>query len=224
MKKLALFVILLMGSCGPDPILDPEGANLVAPENLNSCTTASRISSTESQVDFQWNAALYADSYEVIVNNRITKEQFNLSTNLLKGSLVLPSGAPYSWFVRSKSTLTPIITNSEIWQFYLEGTPAESYFPFPATLLFPEHESEINLNSNGSVLFQWEGNDLDNDIVSYSVYLGTDFDQLELMKEGILISQTSLDLNANTLYFWQVVTLDQSQNQSFSEIFSFQTN
>jgi hypothetical protein len=56
------------------------------------------------------------------------------------------------------------------------------------------------------------------------VYLGTDFDQLELMKEGILISQTSLDLNANTLYFWQVVTLDQSQNQSFSEIFSFQTN
>ena len=34
MKNWKLFVLLLLGSCGPDPIPDPEPVNLVAPEKL----------------------------------------------------------------------------------------------------------------------------------------------------------------------------------------------
>ena len=223
MKNWKLFVLLLLGSCGPDPIPDPEPVNLVAPENLNSCTTASRISDTESQVNFQWTAALHADNYELIVQNTLTQEQLNTSTSLQNASLTLPSGAPYIWFVRSKSTLTPVETDSSTWQFYLEGSTSATHFPFPALLQSPEDESEIVLSAQGTFQFEWEGNDLDNDIVSYDLYLSTDPDEFALVKDGITSSQTLLELNSNTLYYWQVATRDENQNQSFSEVFSFQT-
>ena len=43
MKKVLLCMILIVLGCGPDPIPDPESVNLVAPDNLESCTTASRV-------------------------------------------------------------------------------------------------------------------------------------------------------------------------------------
>jgi outer membrane lipoprotein-sorting protein len=47
----------------------------------------------------------------------------------------------------------------------------------------------------------------------------------ELIKErdGIGTSQSSLELNSDTIYFLQVVTMDSEGNQSYSEIFQFRT-
>ena len=73
MKNWKLFVLLLLESCGPDPIPDPEPVNLVAPQNLNSCTTASRNNdSTESQVDFQWTCGTTCGQLRSLLFNNST--------------------------------------------------------------------------------------------------------------------------------------------------------
>ena len=138
MKKVFLFMILIVLGCGPDPIPDPESVFLIAPDNLESCTTASRVNDLERQVRFQWTAALNTDQYELVIENTLTNQQFRSTTYLLNVSVILPAGAPYRWFVRSKSSLTPVTSDSQSWSFYLEDSPEESHFPFPAKLISPE--------------------------------------------------------------------------------------
>ena len=54
--------------------------------------------------------------------------------------IILTSGAPYQWYVISKSSLTLEEGKSSIWHFYLEGNPQASHFPFPAILVAPSDE------------------------------------------------------------------------------------
>ena len=48
-------------------------------------------------------------------------------------------------------------------------------------------------------------------------------DDLVKEKEGLTESQTSLNLEPGTTYFWQIVTIDDENNTSKSEIFRFET-
>ena len=210
--------------CGPDPIPDPEAAILLSPENLNNCSSASRVNDSERQVLFQWTKALFAESYELIVKNSVTQESFNINTTLFNESLILPGAAPYQWFVRSKSSLTSVTKDSNSWQFYLEGDPNTSHLPFPAILLAPQDNATVSLSDANSFLLKWEGNDLDGDIISYDLYLGIDPDQLTLKEDKINSTEFSVILELDTKYYWQIITHDESQNQSKSSIFSFQTN
>lgn len=210
--------------CGPDPIPDPEAAILLSPENLNNCSSASRVNDSERQVLFQWTKALFAESYELIVKNSVTQESFNINTTLFNESLILPGAAPYQWFVRSKSSLTPVTKDSNSWQFYLEGDPNTNYLPFPAILLAPQDNATVSLSDGNSFLLKWEGNDLDGDIISYDLYLGIDPNQLTLKEDKINSTEFSVILELDNKYYWQIITHDESQNQSKSSIFSFQTN
>jgi hypothetical protein len=115
------------------------------------------------------------------------------------------------------------VGKSSVRQFYLEGSQDESYLPFPAVLLRPENQSIVDLESLGDFLFDWEGYDLDEDIVSYAVYLGKTEDNLDLVQEGLTVSQLSLSLDTGERYFWQIITLDSEGNTSKSEVYSFQT-
>ena len=101
MNRLALLLLVLLIGCGPDPIPDPQPADLISPSNLDTCTTASRINDFESQVRFQWTAPLHSDSYELVIQNSITGKLHSISTLLLTESVVLPSGAPYQWYIVS---------------------------------------------------------------------------------------------------------------------------
>ena len=136
----------------------------------------------------------------------------------------MPGGAPYHWFIRSKSSLTPVSTKSESWQFYLEGDSTTSHFPFPAILLAPANTITVSLSNENNFLFQWEGNDLDDDIVSYDLYLGTEANQLMLEQEGILGMQTTVELISAETYYWQIISFDNQQNKSESAVFEFQTD
>ena len=223
MKKIVIIFLLFFLGCGPDPIPDPEAVILLAPENLNTCSTATRVNDIEREVSFQWTTGLFAESYELIIQNSLTQESFNLNTSLLNASVILPGAAPYQWFVRSKSTLTPATSDSSYWQFYLEGDPNSSHFPFPANLLVPQDKTTIILNNN-SFNLEWQGNDLDDDIIFYDLYLGNDPTQLILKKAKIETTQATVLLEPGSLYYWQIITHDKTQNQSKSSIFSFQTD
>jgi len=219
---LAIIFVFLWG-CGSEPIPEPEPTQLIAPANLNECTTESVLNELERQVRFEWTIALNTDSYELVVENALTNKKYGKSSSLLTESLILPSGAPYRWYVNSESLLSSAIAKSDVWQFYLEGTPNSSFIPFPAVLFQPDHQSIVELDAEGKVSFLWEGHDLDQDIDRYDLYLGTDEENLILNKEGLTASQVLISLDSGTTYFWQVFTFDLEANVSKSEVFSFQT-
>jgi hypothetical protein len=215
--------LILIWSCGSEPIPEPQATVLIAPADLNECTTALVLSETERQVKFQWTLALNTDSYELVVVNTLTNARYEKTSSLLTESIVLTSGASYRWYVNSKSLLSSAVGKSSVRQFYLEGSQDESYLPFPAVLLRPENQSIVDLESSGDFLFDWEGYDLDEDIMSYAVYLGKTEDNLDLVQEGLTVSQLSLSLDTGERYFWQIITLDSEGNTSKSEVYSFQT-
>ena len=159
----------------------------------------------------------------MVVQNTLTGEQQTITTYLLTESIVLTSGTPYQWYVISKSSLTLAEGKSSIWYFYLEGNPQESHFPFPAILLVPSDELIVSLNASNAFTFEWEGNDLDNDIQRYDFYLGTSSSSLNKEREAITSQQVTLVLIPNTIYFWQIISKDLQGNQSTSEIYQFQT-
>ena len=223
MRYIAFFLLSFFFSCGPDPIPVPEPSLLLAPSNLNTCNSATRINDLERQVRFQWTATLNTESYNLVVQNTLTGEQQTITTYLLTESIVLTSGTPYQWYVISKSSLTLAEGKSSIWHFYLEGNPQESHFPFPAILLVPSDELIVSLNASNAFTFEWEGNDLDNDIQRYDFYLGTSSSSLNKEREAITSQQVTLVLIPNTIYFWQIISKDLQGNQSTSEIYQFQT-
>ena len=223
MRKFSVCFSIMFFYCVSDTALDPESVSLISPKNLESCTNSVRINDTDRQVRFEWTKALNVDQYELIVENSITKEKFISNTPLLNSSLVISAGAPYSWFVRSKSDFTTVTKNSEVWEFYLERIPNESHIPFPASLLYPLNNSSVSLTNENQILFRWKGLDLDNDIESYDFYIGVQDENLNLEKEDLSTSQISIQLNSNSTYFWQIRTTDKSNNSSYSKIFSFET-
>ena len=223
MRKFSVCLSIIFFYCVSETALDPESVSLISPKNLESCTNAVRINDADRQVRFEWTEALNVDQYELIVENSLTKEKFISNTPLLNSSLVISAGAPYSWFVRSKSDFTSVTKNSEIWQFYLERVPTESHIPFPASLLFPLNNTSVSLTSENQILFRWKGSDLDNDIESFDFYIGLQDDNLSLEKEDINTSEISIELDSNSTYFWQIKTTDKNNNSSYSKIFSFET-
>ena len=87
----------------------------------------------------------------------------------------------------------------------------------------PSDELIVSLNASNAFTFEWEGNDLDNDIQRYDFYLGTSSSSLNKEREAITSQQVTLVLIPNTIYFWQIISKDLQGNQSTSEIYQFQT-
>ena len=218
-----LLVILILYGCGPEPIPDPEASILIAPTNLNECNTATVLNELESQVKFEWTNSLNTDSYELIIENSLTNIKLTKKTSLLTETVILARGKPYRWYVNSTSLLSTEVSKSQVWQFYLEGNSEETYFPFPAELHEPKNQSIVILDASSTITFLWEGYDLDQDIDRFDFYIGTTKNDLVKEKEGLKVEQTTLNLMTGTIYFWQVVTFDEVNNVSKSQIFSFQT-
>ena len=230
--KLVVLIVIIFG-CGKDSIPDPNPAILIAPLNGDNCNTATSISLDESRVDFSWSKAEHTDYYEIIVVSRATNIKYKDTTSGIQSNgevsekiskrLTLPKGAGYSWSVTSISNSTIITSESEIWEFYLEGNVSGDFLPQPANLIYPANEEIISLSNSNSIQFLWSSNDQDNNISNYDFYLGTSIDNLS--KLGDKISQTSFnqELNFNTNYFWQVITYDLQGNNSASGINQFQT-
>ena len=98
-----------------------------------------------------------------------------------------------------------------------------NYLPYSARLVQPQNNSKVNLLDN-QIEFKWEGYDVDNDIVNYSLNYGFTIDNLDKTIENISATSVKIQLNKNQTYFWQVVTVDSKGNKSFSTIYEFTTN
>ena len=223
MKLRYYFLIIILAiACKKEVIITPEPPLLIGPENNNSCSSETIISAGKSQVNFSWQAALNADEYELIIRNIQTNDDIQLTTFRTFSAVVLDRGNQYSWWVISKYNADQTFSKSWVWTFYLEGSQKSSHFPFPANLLNPKSNDQISL-IDGKYVFRWETTDLDNDIIEYDLYLGTDPSELILTAEKLSFNYVELSLNSNQFYYWKVITKDAEGNSSSSPINGFKT-
>lgn len=203
-----------------EPIITPEVTSLVFPNNNSLCNEGSIISNTESSVLFKWNTSNNTDSYEVNLINLTTNNAKKYSANTNQLAITIQRGTSYSWSVASKSNNTSDTAESPIWKFYNAGLPVENYTPFPADIISPVMGTSI---VSGTITLQWNGNDIDNDIVSYDIYMDTKTPPIT--KIGNTTENTiSTTVNSGETYYWKVITFDSAENTSTSEIFQFKVN
>jgi hypothetical protein len=217
-KCKILFASILIFSC-KDSIPDPEQVTLINPENNNTCLF-SNSNSNSGDVEFRWTEAKHTDNYDLIIQNQITNLKNSRVTKETFARVTLERGAPYSWYVVSKSKSNENIALSETRNFYLEGPSQLTHTPFPAKLISPLNGSIINLGD--IVTFQWEGYDLDGDIENYDLIIENTSDGEEIKNEKIINQNFEIELQKGNIYLWKIITRDKENNLSSSITSNFE--
>jgi len=165
------------GKDNPDdtnPSGTPSAATLVFPDNNMECTEGTIVNDAESTVSFQWQASSSTDSYEVNLKNLDTNVSITINSNTNEAPITLERGMPYEWYVVSKSDDTDATAQSDTWRFYNAGGGTSNYAPFPASVVRPTRGQTVNSATN--INLEWEGDDVDNDLVEFEVLFGTNTD------------------------------------------------
>jgi len=230
-KTWALFWVLAFNaSCGgsgdggddpdpePIPVAVPSSATLVFPEDNSECNEGEIISDTQSRVLFQWNASQNTDSYQVNLTNLNTNSTALTNSTTNQAEITLLRGVPYEWFVVSRANGTNETASSPVWRFYNAGPGITNYAPFPAEAVSPGRGATISATS--TVVLEWTGSDIDNDIVSYNLYFGT-ADPPALLESAVTDTTFEVSVASGQTYYWQVETEDSAGNQTLSEGFNF---
>jgi len=222
-KLLALTVLLVFLSCGGDdgPPPSPGQANLLFPLESSECTTGVDVGQNQSQVTFEWSNAVNTDTYTLTVLNLNTNIPQEISTGATSIGLSIEKGAPFSWSVRTSNMNSDDIATSESWLFYNAGTQT-TYAPFPARILGPISGASLQLPQGSTLTLEWQGADVEDDIAAFQVYFGAENPPSTLVAEVEAdISEFSVNVAAETTYYWKVVTTDSQGNTSDSGIFDF---
>ncbi|MEO1487205.1 MAG: hypothetical protein AAFU57_15775 [Bacteroidota bacterium] len=224
-KIYILFLGLMAMSCGGDssdgPPPGPGTVTLVFPDQNSECTTGTEISDSQSEVTFEWQSASNAEGYILIVTNLNTNTRQTLPTQATSGTLAIDRGTPFSWIVTATNSQSSDVSTSESWLFYNEGSQT-TYAPFPAQLVEPVSGSTVIRNDTGQVRLIWQGADVENDIVSYDILLSTTNPPTDNVgMQSNLVSDLLVDVDADTVYYWRVITTDAEGSSSTSSVFEF---
>ena len=228
MKKidlsLLIFISLLMISCGgkdgggggdvdpPDPVNPPTVSGLISPANNTECLDG-------ENVEFRWNSSQYTDTYTINIKNLLNQSVISQSTSSTTITIQLEKGQPYSWYIVSSSNSTSDTAESEKWKFYLKGDQTSNYAPFPADLKKPVSESTV---SPGNIEFEWSGSDVDaGDTLTYDLYLGTSNPPTTKVQSNISTTKVTQSITDVGIYYWKVVTKDNSGSNSDSGVSKF---
>jgi hypothetical protein len=230
-RVFSAITLLLLIACGgnssntddtpPAPVVAaPSAATLVFPEDNTECNEGviSETDETKSAVTFQWNASENTDSYEVNLRNINTNTTTKTNASSEDATITIDRGTPYEWFVISKANGTNETASSAKAKFYNQGPGIENYAPFPAEAVNPVRGSTIPAAT--TVNLQWATSDIDDDIVGYAVFFGTETDPTT---EIGTTEDSNLDatITSGATYYWRVVTTDSQNNTSTSEVFEF---
>ena len=226
--RISLLIIVALSSLGAcrkktEIQSAPAVAKLQLPAKNEACTSGTIVSDTQTKVVFKWNASTNADSYELHLKNLLTSLTTVHPATTPSLQLTIQRGAPFSWFVISKAEKTASTATSEIWKFYNSGPGVQTNAPFPADNLSPGMGQNIATNTT-KVTFQWSGSDVDNDIIGYDVYFGLNENPGLLIQNFTSSTLNNVNVNANTVYYWKVITKDSKGNTSESGLFQFKVN
>lgn len=202
-------------------LLIPEKVIQISPAKDEACITGITVSETENKVVFRWKNSAYTDSYELNIKNLENGSVISKETSLLETEITLIRNKPYSWIIVSKSSKSETIAKSEEWRFFNSGFGISSHAPFPAEIVSPTFGLTISA-SLGKIVLDWNGSDVDNDILNYDVYFGTNVAPtfFKNQTESIL---SDIAVVPKTIYYWKIITRDAAGNSSDSGIYQFKT-
>lgn len=223
---LSIFLIVACSKGGgespapdPDPIASPTASTLVFPENNTECNEGTSLNDKESNVIFKWNASDNTDSYTFNVTNLNTGTTSTANTNTNEILVTILKGTPYSWSVISRANGTDKTGISPTWKFYNQGPGLESFAPFPANAISPKRGTTVP--TSNTITLEWEASDVDNDIISYGVFLGTSATTMVNISTTTTTSLANVAVTSNTIYYWQIITKDNNNHSSKSDVFEF---
>jgi hypothetical protein len=192
------------------------GVALYFPQENMLCNEGTNLTPTESTVNFEWRAN-GSDNYKITIENLSTGNIIQRETTEDIIPIVIQRATAYKWFVESvKGSKTD---KSATWQFYNAGPGVQSYAPFPAVIIAPTMAQSITTTS--AVTLQWTGSDVDDDIVGYDIYFGTNASPV-IFSSDITATELVVPTTSNTIYYWKVITKDSAGNTSDSGVYQFE--
>jgi hypothetical protein len=205
---------------GENPDLTGDGGTdggvaLYFPQENMLCNEGTNLTPTESMVFFEWRANSSGD-YKIIIENLSTGNIIEQETSLDIIPIVIQRATAYKWFVESSNGSKT--ERSEVWQFHNAGPGVQSYTPFPAVINTPTMAKLIP--STSTVILNWTGNDIDNDIAGYDVYFGTNKTP-SIHSSNVSASELNVIVASGIIYYWKVITKDTLGNTSDSGTYQF---
>lgn len=205
---------LLNGNGGAqDP---PNGVQLIFPQEDSLCNEGENPTPTESTVFFEWEPNDNAATYTLTVENLDTGSIDQYQTVDFIFPVTINRAEAFRWFV--EYGYQDEIKVSAIWNFYNAGPGVQTYAPFPAEIISPSMAQTIP--ATNSVTLEWSGSDVDDDIIGYDVYFGTN-NPPSVISSDISVNQLTVSVAIGNTYYWNVVTKDVEGNSSESGVFEF---
>lgn len=205
----------------PAPIPEIGELSLELPENNKNCETGT-VASDKADVEFKWKAASNATKYEIqvtdVLDNKTTK--FSDVTGTSK-TISLVRGKTYTWNMIASNAGSKTVSSAQ-WKFYLSGDGKANRAPNAAKATYPVPGSSIFANSAGNVKFEWLAEDLDKDVLSYSIRIDTLGSNQKLSGNSFDTKSPwhEIKLPVGKIYYWYVTASDGSISTK-SEVFSF---
>ena len=115
-RLLTFIVLIIASSCSKDDgPKNPVSAQLIFPNNGENCNTGTSINSTQTAVEFSWNAAANVTNYFLEITNIETNKKIKRAGIVQTSAVInLDKGYAYSWFVTSTSRY------NFLWHAYLQ--------------------------------------------------------------------------------------------------------
>lgn len=229
-KTLLVFITsVLLISCSNDdgdtsPTFDttPGQAVLLAPLNNQQCEVG-EVTDDQAVVSFSWEASSDTEKYDLEIVNLVTDNvTLNIGLPTNSTNVTLLRGYPYSWKVTSRNS-GDVVTESEVWKFYLAGEGESNTVPFPATLLSPSSGATVT-PTDGKVTLEWVSSDSDGDEVTFTVFADTVDGNQDVPEAWQDITEDSFEISVapGTIYYWHIETSD-GINTSISATYTFRT-
>lgn len=197
---------------------EPKVATLVFPIANSECTDGTNKTETESTIKFEWSPGEGSEYFGLIVKNLDSGVSTTYSTTKSFYELQLKRGVAYSWYVISSSASSIVKATSEVRKFYNAAEGKSSYAPFPAEAVSPKMNESV---SGTAITLDWSASDVDNDIVSYEVFLGITSTPESFKKDVTDSLLSNLAVESGKTYYWKIITKDSKGNSSVSEVFKF---
>ncbi len=214
--KLLIILALILQSCGgsddgagPGPApLELGDFQLSFPNNNEVCTEGTNISGDLVEIPFRWSPSKNATSYRIEATGTQDGTVYQTTSTTNSGAITLPKGTQFTWKVIA-NLKDDTKESDTTWNFYSEGVTTLNHIPFPAEITLED-------NKDGTINILWEGNDLDNDIDKYEVYLSNDTTRT-LIADTQETSITNYQIMYDVIYNLEVITKDQRGNSSSSK-------